>query len=57
MFLMWWDQPGTHAFVRDAATEAGILGGPDYNFEKQFAQQLSLERRFDAATAPLSQDL
>jgi hypothetical protein len=50
-FLMWWDQPGTAAFVRDAATDAGLISGVDYNFEKQFAQQLSLERRFDAATA------
>jgi hypothetical protein len=50
-FLLWWDQPATHAFVRDGVADVGILSGVDYDFKKQFAQQLSLERRIDAATA------
>jgi hypothetical protein len=50
-FLLWWDQPGTHSFVRDSVTDAPIVGGVDYDFEKRFAQELSIERRFDAASA------
>lgn len=50
-FLLWWDQPGTHSFVRDSITDSAIVGGVDYDLEKRFAQELSIERRFDAANA------
>jgi len=50
-FILSWDQPGTRAFLRDAVSGTGVVSGVDYDFDKQFGQEFSLERRFDSATA------